>query len=69
MTAKAMESIQQQDLDEVIIFSAEYYDQQLIAEEEIERLKKDIITFAARNNPDTLYYHQAIRESDRDSFI
>eukprot|EP00957_Ditylum_brightwellii_P208650 15358370-Ditylum_brightwellii.AAC.1 len=69
MTARAMESIQQQDLDKAIIFSAEYYDQQLIAEEEIDRHMEDSIAFSASNNPDTLYYHQAMRQPDRDSFI
>eukprot|EP00957_Ditylum_brightwellii_P139591 10638784-Ditylum_brightwellii.AAC.2 len=64
-----MESIQPRDLDEAIIFSAEYYDHQLIAKEEIECQVEDPIAFASINDPDNLYYHQAIRDSNQDSFI
>jgi hypothetical protein len=69
MTQKAMESFQQRDLNENVIFCAEYYDQQMIAEEQIAYQTSDPIAFASSNDPDTMYYHQAMRQPDRDEFV
>ena len=41
----------------------------MIQELETERLLLDLIAFAASNDPDTLYYHQAMKEPDREEFI
>eukprot|EP00957_Ditylum_brightwellii_P144963 11041707-Ditylum_brightwellii.AAC.1 len=39
------------------------------AEYQIAQEMADPIAFAATNNPDTMYYHQAMQEPDRDEFI
>eukprot|EP00957_Ditylum_brightwellii_P084344 6414021-Ditylum_brightwellii.AAC.1 len=60
MTECGKENLQQSKL----VFGAEHYDEQVIQELETERLLADPIAFAASNNPDTLYYHQAMKEPD-----
>ena len=36
---------------------------------EIQEAMNDPIAFAATSNPDTLYYHEALKAPDRDNFI
>eukprot|EP00957_Ditylum_brightwellii_P164718 12541226-Ditylum_brightwellii.AAC.1 len=65
MTEKGMQSLAQEDP----VFTAEYYEQQMISEYQTEVDMDDLIAFAAKMDPDTMYYHQAIREPDSAEFI
>eukprot|EP00957_Ditylum_brightwellii_P141645 10790871-Ditylum_brightwellii.AAC.1 len=60
-----MKNTQQED----IVFGAEYYDKQMIVEEEIAQQMMDPIKFAASRDPDILYYHEAMKHHDCMEFI
>eukprot|EP00957_Ditylum_brightwellii_P176735 13461692-Ditylum_brightwellii.AAC.1 len=65
MTKHDMESLQQSEC----VFGTKYYDEQMIQELETKRLLLNPIAFAASNDPDMLYYHQAMKESNQEKFI
>jgi hypothetical protein len=37
-------------------------------EEEVEWSEQELLAYKASTDPDTMYYHQAIREPDKDKF-
>eukprot|EP00957_Ditylum_brightwellii_P058079 4404536-Ditylum_brightwellii.AAC.1 len=62
---KAMESLQIQD----VVLSADFYDEQMVLEQNNAQAMEDPIAYAAKNDPNTMYFHQAMKEPDRDQFI
>eukprot|EP00957_Ditylum_brightwellii_P158641 12074891-Ditylum_brightwellii.AAC.1 len=41
----------------------------MVLEQNNAQAMEDPIAYAAKNDPDTMYFHQAMKEPDRDQFI
>eukprot|EP00957_Ditylum_brightwellii_P179239 13654855-Ditylum_brightwellii.AAC.1 len=60
-----MESYQTKD----VVLTAEYYQAQEIMENVIEMEMDDPIAFVAKHDPDTMYFHQVIKQPDAPQFV
>eukprot|EP00957_Ditylum_brightwellii_P171907 13087884-Ditylum_brightwellii.AAC.2 len=65
MLLEANESLQTQD----VVLSVEFYNDQMILEQNNTQAMEDPIAYAAKNDSDTIYFHQAMKELDREQFI
>eukprot|EP00957_Ditylum_brightwellii_P202822 15331928-Ditylum_brightwellii.AAC.1 len=60
-----MESYQTKD----VVLTAEYYQAQEIMENITKMEMDDPIAFAPNHDPDTMYFHQAVKQPDAQQFV
>eukprot|EP00957_Ditylum_brightwellii_P200990 15321019-Ditylum_brightwellii.AAC.1 len=65
MSLQAIEGYQTKD----VVLTAKYYQAQEILENVIEMEMDDPIAFAAKHDPDSMYFHQAVKQPDASTFI